>query len=127
VEVSVNLDGYCTRTGDDSNSISGYCHFTWSFYDPESDGDFIGSFTGQGALPHSSSPDLSSHGSMTIIGGSGVFKALTGVVEIDPGILDSSFNPPMIESLPEGEDVFDDVDVYLHTFALSVDQEFVVS
>ena len=126
VDVIVFLDGYCTRTGDDASSVTGYCHYTWSFMDPENPGECIGAFSGQGVLPHAGPVEEDRHGSITVTGGNGLFTAVAGVVEVDPAVFDFNEDPPIVGSLPEGEDIFDAVDGYLHSFVLEADAEFFV-
>ena len=115
----VFLDGYCTRTG---ASAAGYCHFTWSLFDIRDD-YFLGSISGQGILQHSALDP----GNIAVTGGTGLFTGVTGVVEVDPAVVDERYDPPFVESAPEGTDVFDEVDGYLHTFFLEANQEFLES
>jgi hypothetical protein len=63
-------------------------------------------------------------GTITVTGGTGLFTGISGLVEVMPAVLDYTFDPPLIESAPEGTDLFDEVDGYLHEFLLEADQEF---
>lgn len=117
--VWVFLDGICTRTGTPDNSVEGYCHFTYSVYDPLTDA-MIGTFATEGVLlnPCSTTP---------VIGGTGIFIATTGLVEICGAVEDETFIPPMVDSMPPNLDIFDGVDGYLHTIELLIDEEFLTA
>lgn len=120
----VRLDGYCTRTGSSTNTIEGYCHFTYTVYDPTA-GESLGSFVAEGPVTN---PNMSfvTCSSLAVTGGTSLFQATTGLVMFCPAVLDTDLSPPLVESLPEGSDLFEDVDGYLHMIELSLDEEFVV-
>jgi hypothetical protein len=114
--VWVILDGYCTRTGDGFQSLEGYCHFTYSIFDPIGDNLMLGKFVAEGGLP--APPGV---GALTVVGGTGLFIGTTGLVMISGAIFD---NIGMIESAPAGLDIFDDVDGFLHSIEIEADQFF---
>ena len=91
------VDGYCTRTGDTSNSIVTYCHFTYSLYDA-ADMELLGTVVAQGAIPPSPTA-----GVLTVTGGTGYFVGATGLVEIVGCLLVG--DPPMLVSSNSTTDV----------------------
>lgn len=123
-QLTVRLDGYCTRTGTPDNTVEGYCHFTYRVDDP-----FvfttIGSFVAEGPLTNPNMMQFSTCSSLQITGGTGIFTASTGLVAFCPSILNEDFTPPLVESLPAGEDIFEGADAYLHIIDMNLDQEFV--
>eukprot|EP00934_Nitzschia_sp_Nitz4_P005251 Nitzschia sp. Nitz4//scaffold71_size96697//67313//68287//NITZ4_004702-RA/size96697-augustus-gene-0.146-mRNA-1//1//CDS//3329557268//5241//frame0 len=123
VELWVLLDGYCTRTGTPQNTIEAYCHFSYSVYDPTA-GESLGIFVAQGPVVNT---DLAfvPCGSLAVTGGTSLFQAATGVVSFCPAILDESLDPPLVESLSIGLDLFEDAQGYLHQAEFSLDEEFV--
>lgn len=125
IQAFADLDGYCTRTGFSSNSVEGYCHFT---YTVSSDDEVLGRFTAEGPLlnPDTGANDASVNpcSSLLVTGGTQLFVAVQGAVAFCPSVLDQSFTPPLVESLPLTLDLFDDVDGYLHIIDLNLDQEF---
>lgn len=125
ITATADLDGYCTRTGFPSNSVQGYCHFT---YTVAADEVVLGSFAAEGPLlnPDTGASDASINpcSSLLVTGGTGLFVAVQGAVAFCPVVLDTTFDPPLVESLPLTLDLFDDVDGYLHNIELSLDEEF---
>jgi hypothetical protein len=115
VVVWVILDGYCTRTGDGSQSLVGYCHFTYTVYDPTNEA-LIGKFVAGGGLP--APPGV---GVLTVVGGTGLFIGTTGLVLVSGAVFD---NIGMLESAPAGLDIFDGVDGLLHSIEIEADQFF---
>jgi hypothetical protein len=113
--VWVTLDGYCTRTGstDLGDSSNGYCHFTYTAYDPVSS-SLLGSFAAEGSV--AASADFSE---LIIKGGSDIFLGVSGRVQFVPSVLDNTIDPPLIDSATD--DVFDSVDGYLHVFTLQTE------
>jgi hypothetical protein len=118
VIIWITLDGYCTRFGTQDNSAQGYCHFTYTVYDPESL-LISGSFVSEGFLVNATKP-----GKFTIIGGTGILTGASGIVEVSPAILDDAMNPPLAVSPPEGADTFDGLDGYVHYFEVEADLFF---
>jgi hypothetical protein len=115
VVVWVTLDGYCTRTGDGSQSLEGYCHFTYSVFDPV-DNLLIGKFVAEGGL--AAPPGV---GVLTVVGGTGLFIGTTGLVMVSGAVFDDI---GMLESAPAGLDIFDGVDGFLHSLEIAADQFF---
>jgi hypothetical protein len=118
VEFEIRLDGYCTRTGTPDNTVEAYCHFTYTVIDPAIAVN-AGGFVAEGPL---SNPQFLPCSPLHVTGGTGIFTAASGLVGVCPSILDGI---GMIESLPEGEDLFEDVDAYLHLIDMSLDEQFV--
>lgn len=118
VIIWISLDGYCTRFGTTENSAQGYCHFTYTIYDPESL-LISGSFAAEGFLVDATRP-----GEFTIVGGTGILTGAKGIIEISPAILDSAMSPPLVVSPPEGADVFDGLAGYMHYFEIEADLFF---
>jgi hypothetical protein len=118
VIIWISLDGYCTRFGTTENSAQGYCHFTYTIYDPESL-LISGSFAAEGFLVDATRP-----GEFTILGGTGILTGAKGIIEISPAILDSAMSPPLVVSPPEGADVFDGLAGYMHYFEIEADLFF---
>lgn len=118
VIIWISLDGYCTRFGTPDNSVQGYCHFTYTAYDPESL-LISGSFAAEGFLVDETQP-----GEFTILGGTGILTGASGIVEISPAALDSAMNPPLVVSPPAGSDVFNGVAGYVHYFEVQADLFF---
>lgn len=116
--VWISLDGYCTRIGTPDNSVQGYCHYTYTVYDPDTM-LASGGFAAQGFLVDSTTP-----GALTITGGFGLLTGGSGVVEISPAVLDSAMDPPLVAPPPADADLFDSVDGYVHYFEVKADQFF---
>lgn len=121
VQLQVRLDGYCTRTGTADNTVEGYCHFTYTVDDPTS---FVtlGSFTAEGPLTNPNMMIDTPCSSLQVTGGTGLFTAATGLIAFCPSIYNEDID--LIESLPVGEDLFEDVDAYLHIIDMLLDEEF---
>ena len=121
-QVFVELDGYCTRTGFSTDTVEGYCHFTYTVFDPLSFNTPIGKFVAEGPLTN---PNLSFNPctSLQVTGGTGIFIASNGMVAFCPAIIDEL---GMVESLPLSQDLFEDVGGYLHLIDLVLDQEFAI-
>ena len=119
--VWVTLDGFCTRTRDAlfGETSGGYCHFTYSLYDPTFD-TLIGTFAAEGTFL-----DASSVAVLTVTGGTEALIGITGSVAIQPSLLDYSFSPPLLLSA-FGGDVFDSVDGYVHELTLQGDPSFLI-
>lgn len=115
VIIWMKLDGYCTRFGTQENSAQGYCHFTYTVYDPESL-TVSGEFVAEGFLVNPTLP-----GKLTIIGGTGIFTGANGFIDISPVILDNATNPPLVVSPPEGADIFNGIAGYKHIFQVETD------
>lgn len=118
VIIWISLDGYCTRFGTPENSAQGYCHFTYTVYDPESL-LISGSFAAEGFLVDASRP-----GEFTIVGGTGILTGASGIVEVSPASLDSVMTPPLVVSPPAGADIFDGLAGYVHYFEVQADLFF---
>lgn len=126
IPLSVRLDGYCTRTGTSDSTVIGYCHFTYTADDPRAFSN-IGEFVVEGTLSNPSMSSSNPCGGLQVTGGTGIFTASTGIVAFCPATLNQRYSPPLIESLPTGDDVFQDAEAYLHLIDMSLDQEFVFS
>jgi hypothetical protein len=113
------VDGYCTRTGEELNSIIAYCHFTYSLFDSEDDMELLGTVVAQGALPPSPTAAV-----LSVTGGTGFFVGATGLVEVVGCLLDESVDPPMLVSSNSTTDVLYDVDAYVHYIEFEVDEFF---
>ena len=117
------IDGYCTRTGstDFGDSANGYCHFTYTMYDPTTEG-LIGAIAAEGSIKGPS--DISV---LTVTGGTEALIGTTGTILVQPSILQNSGFPgdPPTVSQAFG-DVFDSVDGYLHVMELYADSSFIV-
>jgi hypothetical protein len=123
-QVAVRLDGYCTRTGTPDNTVEGYCHFTYTIDDPSSF-TTLGSFVAEGPMTNPNVMEFGPCASLQVTGGTGILTAAIGLVGFCPSILNNDFSPPLVESLPLGDDLFEDVDLYLHLIDMSLDEEFV--
>ena len=118
VIIWISLDGYCTRFGTAENSAQGYCHFTYTAYDPETL-LISGSFAAEGFLIDAATP-----GEFTVLGGTGILTGASGIVEVSPAVLDATMTPPLVVSPPETADIFDDVTGYVHYFEIEADLFF---
>jgi len=115
----IALDGYCDRIGPaDQNSVQGYCFFTYTFIDPQTQLT-AGAFTAQGIIVNADVP-----GKLTVTGGTGVMTGATGLVEILPAAADEAINPPLLIQPPQGSDPFNGVAGWAHFFEFDVDVLF---
>ena len=112
----VRLDGYCT--------VEGYCHFTYGVDDPVGL-TTVGSIVAEGPLSNPNMMTSIPCSALEVTGGTGIFTASTGMVMFCPSILNAAFSPPLVESLPPGQDLFEDADGYLHIIDMNLDEEFV--
>lgn len=85
----------------------------------------IGTFVAEGPLTNPNMMSSNPCGGLQVTGGTGIFTASTGLVAFCPSILNEDFRPPLIESLPTGQDLFEDSDGYLHLIDMSLDEDFV--
>ena len=104
--------------------MEGYCHFTYTVDDPM-DFTVMGSFVAEGPLTNPNMMEGNPCAALQVTGGTGIFTASSGLVSVCPSILNEDFSPPFIESLPLGQDLFEDVDGYLHVIDMQLDEEFV--
>jgi len=115
----IALDGYCDRIGPaDQNSVQGYCFFTYTFIDPQTQLT-AGAFTAQGIIVNADVP-----GKLTVTGGTGVMTGATGLVEILLAAVDQAINPPLLIQPPQGSDPFNGVAGWAHFFEFDVDVLF---
>ena len=121
--VWITIDGYCTRTGstDFGDSTNGYCHFTYTMYDP-TDESLIGAIAAEGGILGAS--DISV---LTVKGGTEAMIGTTGTILIQPSVLVNSGFPGDPPTVSEATgDVFDSVDGYLHVMELYADSSFII-
>lgn len=121
--VKIRLDGYCTRTGTPENTVEGYCHFTYTVANPDSD-ITLGQMTVEGPLANPNVAENNPCSGLQVTGGAGFLTAVSGMVQFCPSVLNDVFTPPVVSSLPSGSDLFDDVDGYEHILLLQLDEEF---
>lgn len=122
--VNIRLDGYCTRTGNPPTTVEGYCHFTYTITDPSS---FItiGLLTAEGPLANPNMMENNPCSGLQVTGGTGAMTAASGMVQFCPSALNYVFSPPLLVSLPLGDDLFEDAEAYEHILSIFLDQEFV--
>jgi hypothetical protein len=109
------LDGKCTRMSEGT----GYCHFGYTISDPDT-GFILGTFVAEGVME-----EAMEWGQMNVKGGTQLFMGMEGLVLIQAAILNTNFDPALIESATG--DVFEDVDGYLHYLELSADPAFLLA
>jgi len=113
----IELDGYCTRVGL-GDGPHGYCHFTYTAMDPMTS-TMLGSFVAQGYVIGTISVST-----LAVTGGVGIFNGVSGLVELEPSVVDNAIQPPFVESAPINTDSLDDVDGYLHILELRLLAQF---
>jgi hypothetical protein len=111
------LDGKCTRMK--MTEGTGYCNFGYSISDPET-GFVLGTFVAEGVME-----EAMEWGQMNVKGGTQLFIGMEGLVLIQAAVLNTDFNPPLIESATG--DVLQENDGYLHYFELSADPAFLLA